>query len=131
MIESMKKEIDIFFGLDGRDEMQKDPPKCHYALVVCHEGISALCFNKPHAINTKLGSWTTSVQAVTCRRCLSMLRKWKKGDRAISSNPCTDDEKTASTRSQPSDVRPLAAGQAEFPIGQPARKPGRSTDDHL
>lgn len=37
-------------------------------------GVSALCFAKPRSINLKAASWTMHDDAVTCRKCLAILK---------------------------------------------------------
>jgi hypothetical protein len=40
-------------------------------------GVSALCFGSPRAINLKVASWTIRPEAVTCKKCLQIM-KWLK-----------------------------------------------------
>ena len=37
-------------------------------------GVSALCFSRPHVINMKRETWVTDEKAVTCAKCLDMIR---------------------------------------------------------
>ena len=50
--------------------------KYHYANKINENGdVSALCFLKPKAINLKVASWTNRKEAVTCIKCLSLLKE--------------------------------------------------------
>jgi len=47
----------------------------HRANLIDQRGrVSALCFSKPRAINLKQASWTNRDEAVTCPKCLAILR---------------------------------------------------------
>lgn len=37
-------------------------------------GVSALCFSKPRAINLKQAMWTNRDEAVTCPKCLAIIK---------------------------------------------------------
>lgn len=37
-------------------------------------GVSVLCFASPRAINLKRASWTNRDEAVTCPKCLALMR---------------------------------------------------------
>jgi hypothetical protein len=37
-------------------------------------GVSALCFVKPKAINLQKATWTNRDEAVTCPKCLAILK---------------------------------------------------------
>lgn len=39
-----------------------------------HGAVSALCFEKPHAIDLKKATWTIRDDAVTCPACLKKLK---------------------------------------------------------
>jgi len=52
-------------------DLYHDNKKYHLASLVGKDGkVSALCFDKPQAINLKRAKWTTDRGAVTCRKCL-------------------------------------------------------------
>ena len=38
-------------------------------------GVSALCFPKPRAIDLKRAAWTIRASAVTCEKCLKILKE--------------------------------------------------------
>lgn len=40
--------------------------------------VSALCFKIPHPINLKKASWTIRDEAVTCEKCLRVMKKDEK-----------------------------------------------------
>lgn len=47
---------------------------CHRGAKVDQNGrVSALCFSKPHPINMKRESWTTSDAGVTCHKCRALI----------------------------------------------------------
>jgi hypothetical protein len=46
----------------------------HKAAKVSDRGVSALCSEKPRAINMKTSTWALRDEAVTCKRCLVILR---------------------------------------------------------
>lgn len=45
----------------------------HLAHKISARGVSALCFDKPRAIDMKRASWTTQASAVTCKKCLTKI----------------------------------------------------------
>ncbi|RKY06325.1 MAG: hypothetical protein DRP56_07625 [Planctomycetota bacterium] len=50
--------------------------KYHFAAKIRNDGaVSALCFKVPRAINLKVALWTTDKSAVTCKKCLALLKK--------------------------------------------------------
>jgi hypothetical protein len=47
----------------------------HRAAKISGDGsVSALCFSKPHPIDLSMASWTQRDEAVTCPRCLFVMR---------------------------------------------------------
>lgn len=44
------------------------------ALINDHGEVSALCFSKPHSIDLTRASWTNRDEAVTCKKCLAIIR---------------------------------------------------------
>lgn len=38
-------------------------------------GVSALCFAKPRAIDMKRATWTNRDEAVTCPKCLALIKR--------------------------------------------------------
>lgn len=46
----------------------------HRARKVNNAGVSALCFKTDQAINLRVASWTLRDEAVTCNRCLAIMR---------------------------------------------------------
>lgn len=50
----------------------------HFAHLIRPDGgISALCFLRPRAINLKKASWTNRSSAVTCGKCLEVIKRQK------------------------------------------------------
>lgn len=48
----------------------------HMAAKIRSDGhVSALCFDPPRAIDLRRACWTMRPEAVTCPRCLSLLKK--------------------------------------------------------
>ena len=37
-------------------------------------GVSALCFSKPRAINLATATWTLRPEAVTCKKCMAIMK---------------------------------------------------------
>lgn len=53
----------------------RPPKKQHWAAKISGNGdVSALCFVRPRAINLRLASWTNRKEAVTCSKCLKILK---------------------------------------------------------
>lgn len=42
-------------------------------------GVSALCFSRPLAINLRKASWTIRNEAVTCTKCLALMKTLNEG----------------------------------------------------
>ena len=60
------------------DDPYRDRKKYHKArLVSTAGGVSALCFERPRAINLEHARWTLLDEAVTCPKCLRILKKEK------------------------------------------------------
>ncbi len=50
-------------------------PVLHRAAKINDRGdVSALCFTRPRAIDLRRATWTNRDEAVTCPKCLSLLR---------------------------------------------------------
>lgn len=47
----------------------------HFANLFGSLGASAVCFDLPHRIDMAIESWTTSENAVTCKKCLKKLKE--------------------------------------------------------
>ena len=45
----------------------------HRAALISDNGVSALCYKRPRAINLKTHLWTTTDYAVTCKKCLKLM----------------------------------------------------------
>lgn len=45
----------------------------HMAKLISEAGVSALCFERPHAIDMRRTSWTTDPDAVSCKACKAKL----------------------------------------------------------
>jgi len=48
--------------------------KYHFANKFSERGVSALCFPTPRAIDLKRATWTIRPDAVTCKKCLKLLK---------------------------------------------------------
>lgn len=62
--------------------MSKDPYHdhkiYHKAKYIGQDGsVSALCFKKPHPINLKRQTWTLRDEAVTCKKCIAIMKGYK------------------------------------------------------
>lgn len=56
------------------DDPYHDHKKYHKANKFASGGrVSALCFNRPRAINLSRALWTIRDEAVTCEKCLRLL----------------------------------------------------------
>lgn len=49
--------------------------KYHFAKHFSERGVSALGFPKPRAIDLKRAAWTIRASAVTCEKCLKILKE--------------------------------------------------------
>lgn len=47
----------------------------HKGALFSDKGVSALCFKTPRAIDMRKASWCLSDDAVTCEKCLVLLKK--------------------------------------------------------
>ena len=47
----------------------------HMADKISGRGVSPLCAKTPRAINLKRASWTLREEAVTCAKCLALIRE--------------------------------------------------------
>jgi hypothetical protein len=63
--------------MDRRNDPYYDKANYHMAGLVATDGrVSALCYKRPKAINLSRGqSWTIRPEAVTCPKCLKILRQ--------------------------------------------------------
>ena len=58
----------------GWPDVVSSERKYHFADKISARGVSALCFPKPRAIDLKRASWTIRATAVTCKKCLTLLK---------------------------------------------------------
>jgi hypothetical protein len=62
--------------IDSPSWRPRKPKKYHWGAKINANGdVSALCFEKPRAINLSRASWTNRKEAVTCPKCLTRLNK--------------------------------------------------------
>lgn len=47
----------------------------HKAHLMSERGVSALCFKQPRSIDLKRALWTLRDEAVTCAKCLKVMRQ--------------------------------------------------------
>lgn len=48
----------------------------HYAKMINNRGdVSALCYKEPRKIDFSKQSWSNRIEAVTCKKCLEMLKE--------------------------------------------------------
>ena len=60
----------------SRDDPYHDRKVYHFARQWRADGaVSALCYKRPRPINLRIALWTITVKAVTCPRCLKMIRE--------------------------------------------------------
>ena len=58
------------------DDPYHDNKKYHKAAGMNKRGgVTALCFDKPRAINLKRALWAMDPKAVTCKKCLEAMAK--------------------------------------------------------
>ena len=60
--------------------MTQDPyhdKKTYHMAAACNNlgGVSALCFKRHRSINLQIASWTLEPDAVTCEKCLRILKQ--------------------------------------------------------
>ncbi len=55
-----------------------NPKPVHFASLMRGDGaVSALCFQKPRAIDLNRAIWTNEARRVTCKKCRAILAKEK------------------------------------------------------
>ncbi len=60
----------------SKDDPYHDNKNVHMAEIFNEAGgASALCFRRPRSINMEIAAWTISANAVTCKKCLRLLRQ--------------------------------------------------------
>ncbi len=59
-----------------KDDPYHDNKVIHLAAKIAADGsVSAICFDPPRRINLKVATWTLEKEAVTCQKCLAVLRE--------------------------------------------------------
>ena len=59
----------------SKNDPYHDNKKYHFAAKTTANGdVSALCFDPPRKINLRRELWTLTKSAVTCKKCLSILK---------------------------------------------------------